>query len=171
MQQTSTTSRDQLKHNLAAEVLRTAGSFRLAAFGYSMLPTLWPGDLLTVQAQSFDQVQAPDIVLFTRDSRFFIHRILQKVEAPSERRLVTRGDALPDADVPVSPEEVLGKIVGVRHGRRDVPVPVCSGPRRWLGLALTYSVRLRSMALRWNTWRARNGSTKSELAAERISPG
>jgi hypothetical protein len=171
MQQTTTTTRDQLKHNLAAEVLQTAGSFRLAAFGYSMLPTLWPGDLLTIQAQSFDQVEAPDIVLFRRDGRFFIHRILHKIDGSPDRRLITRGDALPEADLPVSPEELLGKIVRVRYGGRDVPVPACSHPRRWLGLALTYSVPMRSLALRWRVWRTRDGSAKPELAADRISLG
>jgi len=53
-----TESREQLKHNLAAEALRTAGKFRLAAFGYSMLPTLWPGEVLTIQVQSLEQVRS-----------------------------------------------------------------------------------------------------------------
>ncbi|MGC2195079.1 MAG: hypothetical protein WA628_10425 [Terriglobales bacterium] len=164
--QQNTQSRDQLKHNLTAEVLRTAGTVRLTAFGYSMLPALWPGDFLTIQAQSFDQVQVRDVVLFAREGRFFIHRVLEKREKDSERHLVTRGDALPEADAPVRPEEVLGAIVSVRHGDRDVPVPDCRGARRGLGLALTYSVRLRSLALRWRAWRSPGGSLKSEWAPE-----
>lgn len=76
----SVQSRDQFKQSLAAEVLWTTGSLRLAAFGYSMLPTLWPGDLLTIQAQSFDQIQAADVVLFARVERFFIHRVLRRLE-------------------------------------------------------------------------------------------
>jgi hypothetical protein len=161
-------SRDQLKHNLAAEVLRTAGSVRFAAFGYSMLPSLWPGHFLNIQAQSFDQVQTGDVVLFAREGRFFIHRVLQKRETVYPRFLVTRGDALPDADEPVRPEEVLGKIVSVRHGDRDLPVRACSPLRRCLGLALTYSVRLRSLALRWRAWRSPEHGSKSELAPEQV---
>ena len=75
-----TESREQLKHNLAAEVLRTAGNFKLAAFEYNMLPTLWPGELLTIQAQSLDQVQPSEVVLFSREGRFFIHRVVRKLQ-------------------------------------------------------------------------------------------
>ncbi len=129
-----------------------------------MLPTLWPGDLLIIQARSFDQVQVGDVVLFARDSRFFIHRVAAKQDISDQRRLLTRGDALPGMDRPVRPEEVLGTIVSVRRGDRDVSVPGCSGALRWLGLTLTYSVRLRSLALRWKAWRSPKGSSKSKLA-------
>lgn len=158
-----TESREQLKHNLAAEVLRTAGKIRLAAFGYSMLPTLWPGELLTIQAQSFDQVEPFEVVLFARKGRFFIHRVVRKLKMGAEARLITRGDALPSVDASVSGIEFLGKVVSVRRGNQDIPVPACSRSRRWMGLALTYSVRLRSLALRWHAWRSGASHSKAEL--------
>jgi len=67
-------SREHHKHSLATEMLGTAGTLRLAARGYSMLPSLWPGDVLTIEAQSFDWVQVGDVVLFSREDRFYIHR-------------------------------------------------------------------------------------------------
>lgn len=160
-----TESREDLKHNLAAEVLRNAGKFRLAAFGYSMLPTLWPGEVLTIQAQSFDQVWPSEVVLFSRAGRFFIHRVVRKLEMGLEARLITRGDALPSVDASVSGIEFLGKVVSVRRGEREIPVPACSRSRRWIGLALTYSVRLRSLALRWHGWWAASSRWKRELAS------
>ena len=166
-----TESREQLKHNLAAEVLRSAGKFRLAAFGYSMLPTLWPGELLTIQAQSLDQVQPSEVVLFSREGRFFIHRVVRKLKMGPEPRLITRGDALPSVDATVFPIEFLGKIVSVRRGHRDIPVPACSPRRRWMGLALTYSVRLRSLAVRWHAWRSAESNSKSRLATEQAPLG
>jgi hypothetical protein len=168
----STQSRDQFKHNLAADVLRATGSLRLAAFGHSMLPTLWPGDLLIVEAQSFDQIQAGDVVLFAREGRFFIHRVLRKLKIGAEARLVTRGDAMPEADAPVAAEELLGKIVGMQGRRdRDFQVPACSRCRRWIGLALAYSVRLRSLALRWHACWSTGRDSKSEFAPERTTLG
>ena len=158
-----TESRERIKQNLAAEVLQTAGKFKLAAFGYSMLPTLWPGELLTIQAQSFDQVQPYEVVLFCREGRFFIHRVVRKLKMGPEARLITRGDALPSVDASVSALEFLGKVVSVRRGDRDVPVPACSRIRRWMGLALTYSVRLRSLAVRWHARRSGASRSKSEL--------
>lgn len=162
----STESREQLKHSLAADVLRTAGRFRLAAFGYSMLPTLWPGEVLTIESQFLEQVQPSEVVLFSREGRFFIHRVVRKVKMGPETRLITRGDALPSADATVFPLEFLGKIISVRRGDRDIPVPSCSPWRRLTGLALTYSVHLRSLALRWRAlWSTASGS-KSRLATE-----
>ena len=153
-----------LKHNVAAEVLQSAGKFRLAAFGYSMLPTLWPGEVLTIQAQSFDQVRPADVVLFSREGRFFIHRVVRKMKMGPESRLITRGDALPCVDASVSGIEFLGKVVSVRRGEREIPVPACSQARRWIGLALTYSMRLRSLAVRGHAWWEAASREKRELA-------
>jgi len=161
-----TESREQLKHNLAAETLRTAGKFRLAAFGYSMLPTLWPGEVLTIQAQSLEQVRPCEVVLFSREGRFFIHRVVRKIEMGMETRLITRGDALPSVDATVQPIEFLGKIVSVRRGGREIPVPACSSWRRFMGLALTYSAHLRSLGIRCHAWRSRESRAKSGLATE-----
>jgi phage repressor protein C with HTH and peptisase S24 domain len=66
--------REHSKHNLAVEVLQKTGVLRLTAFGYSMLPTLFPGDILTVKAELLPAIQTGDVVLFTRQGRFFIHR-------------------------------------------------------------------------------------------------
>jgi hypothetical protein len=157
-------SREELKHSVAAEVLRNTGKFRLAAFGSSMLPTLWPGEVLTIQAQSFDSVQPSEVVLFSREGRFFIHRVVAKLKGYPETKLITRGDALPSVDALVSRIEFLGKVVSVRRGEREIPVPACSRTRRWMGLALTYSVRLRSLAFRWHAWWADARRSNRELA-------
>ena len=60
---------DQQKVGMALEVLRTQGRVRFAARGYSMLPSLWPGDVVTVEAQSTDQFQSGDLLLYVREER------------------------------------------------------------------------------------------------------
>jgi len=161
-------TRDRIKHNLVTELLRAAGSVQLAAFGYSMLPTLWPGDVLNVQTRSYAQVEAGQIILFAREGRFFIHRVLQKTDTDAERFLITRGDALPGPDAPVQPDEVLGRVMTVRRKGRDVPVPGCSAGRRGMGLLLTTSVRLRSLALRWRAWHSPAAEAQSELSPGQV---
>jgi len=42
------TARETLGCELAAEVLRSSGRLRLRATGTSMLPAVWPGDVLSV---------------------------------------------------------------------------------------------------------------------------
>lgn len=160
-------SREPHKHSLAAEVLRETGKLRLVARGHSMLPVLWPGDLLNIEAASFDQVCSGDVVLFTREDRFFVHRIVRRCEARDESMrpsLVTRGDSMPEADAPVFPEELLGRVVSFqRHGERAAPIPKCSRWRRSLGLMLAYGDRLRGVALRVHGWRTRNLEPNSEF--------
>jgi hypothetical protein len=163
--------REQHKQSLAVEVLRKTGMLRLAARGYSMLPTLWPGDVLTVEAQSFDQVRAGDVVLFAREDRFFIHRILRKDASSSGDYLITRGDAMPEEDAPVVAGELLGKVVTTERRDDGVAVPACSGLRRRVGLMLAHNIRLRSLALRWHAWRVRGRNAHSDLPAQEVFLG
>src|SRR5438445_11078032 len=52
---------------LLAEVARKFWGIRFKATGDSMLPSVWPGDLLTVRRQSFSELQNGEIVLYERE--------------------------------------------------------------------------------------------------------
>jgi hypothetical protein len=163
-------TRDQSKHNLAIEVLRQTGTLRLTAFGVSMLPTFFPGDVLHITAGSLTEIQEGDVVLFVRHGRFFIHRNLRRLQRGFETFLLTRGDGMPDPDDPVTAAELLGRIVSFERGTRRAPVPQCSWLRRFVGLLLAYSGRLRSLALRWYARTSQAGAVSPELAAEEALP-
>jgi hypothetical protein len=139
---------DQQKVGMALEVLRTQGRVRFAARGYSMLPSLWPGDVVTVEAQSTDQFQSGDLLLYVREERFFLHRMLRNEECGVEARWLMRGDSMPHADQPVSAHQIVGKVVEVeRDGRRLPGIPRCTLPVRAAGFLLCWD-RLRSVVLR-----------------------
>src|SRR5208282_2077706 len=70
-------AREICKLGLAAEMLRDCGKVQLRAWGTSMLPSVWPGDLLTIQSVAQDEVVPGDIVLVLRDHRFFVHRLVE----------------------------------------------------------------------------------------------
>ncbi|OLC98442.1 MAG: hypothetical protein AUH86_05035 [Acidobacteria bacterium 13_1_40CM_4_58_4] len=109
-------AREQSKCSLAVEVLQSWGELRLRTKGVSMLPTLWPGDLVTVQSCSFAVVQPGEIVLYVREGRFLVsHRIVNKCSAESGAFLITRGDCTTKEDAPVPPGELLGKITEIRR--------------------------------------------------------
>jgi signal peptidase I len=108
-------AREQSKCSLAVEVLKSWGELRLQAKGISMLPTLWPGDLVTVQSRSSGQVQAGDIVLYIREGRFFVHRMVSKFGRSSEPFVITRGDCTPEEDPPVAETELLGTVTQIRR--------------------------------------------------------
>jgi signal peptidase I len=159
-------SRDQSKQNLAVEVLRKTGNLRLAAFGNSMLPALFPGDILTIKAEAMAEIRAGDVVLFGRQGRFFIHRVLRRHQKESEAMLLTRGDAMPHSDQPVSAGELLGRIVSLQRGTHPaVAVPACSIFRRTVGLLLAYSGGLRSLVLRWHQRRLDGAAPQTGYAS------
>ena len=158
--------REHIKQNLAAEVLRNTGHVQLIAFGYSMLPSLWPGDKLTIEMRPFDQVRRGDVVLYARLGRLFIHRVL-RVE---ENQIVTRGDAMPSADVPLVRGELMGVVTAIRPAEGSSrPVPSAHHWRRLMGLALAHSGRLRSLALPWHA--ARTSAAECPVATEQGSVG
>lgn len=107
-----------LKCEMAAEVLRFSGTLRLRVTGWSMLPTVWPGDTLTIERVDSAEVAEGDIVLFVRDRRLFAHRVV-KNQKPV---LVARGDSMCAPDSPIEEWEFLGRVSSiVRNGRSIEP--------------------------------------------------
>ena len=131
-----------------------------------MLPTLYPGDILTIKRETLGAIQAGNVVLYDRDGRFFIHRNLRSVQRSSETALVTRGDCMPHPDEPVVASELLGKVISIGDGGEARPVPPCTAWRRTVGLVLAYSGRLRSLALRWH--KSRTNASAPELVSGEV---
>jgi hypothetical protein len=66
------------------------------------------------------------------------------------------GDSMTGFDAPVFPQELLGRVISVqRTSGQCFLAPRCSKARRVLGLMLGASDRLRSIVLRWHSWRTR----------------
>jgi len=111
----------ELKCELAGEVLRSSGKLRLQVTGWSMLPSVWPGDMLMIERTETAAVSAGDIVLFRRDRRLFAHRVIKDSDG-TQGKIVTKGDGMLQSDSPVAKDELLGKICGiVRNGRHLEP--------------------------------------------------
>src|SRR5713226_259920 len=138
-------ARAESKCSLAAEVLHSWGMLRLRTRGISMLPTLWPGDLVTVQSCSFAEVKPGELVLCVREGRFLVsHRIVSKCSAESGAFLITRGDCMPKEDAPVPPGELLGKITEIRRKGALLAPPQRLLPFHWF---------LACMLCRWSFFR------------------
>ena len=115
-------TRRELEGELFLEVLKSAGQARLAVTGTSMLPSIWPGDILEVHRQSVAEIVPGDVVLRERNGAFLAHRVVEKVDWPERTLLITRGDASPAPDLPVTPEQLLGRVTAIlRGGRRLEP--------------------------------------------------
>ena len=133
------------KCSLAAEVVRTAGRTRLRVLGGSMLPAIWPGDVVEIQAVPFDELLPGAIAAFQRDGRVWAHRVIEN----NGSALLTRGDALPQDDPRVLPDHVMGRVVSLQRGRsRIVPAAALTRFQRFLRLLLCRSDFFRAVVLR-----------------------
>lgn len=120
-----------LKCELAAEVLRSFGRLRFVATGWSMLPSIWPGETLVVKRisrdkdndKSKDSVRVGDIVLIGREGRLCAHRVVAVPDSPEDPRWITQGDAQPAPDCPVAESELLGRVAYVIRRGKLVALP------------------------------------------------
>jgi Peptidase S24-like len=150
--QPPTEFREQQKLELAASILRSGGTLRIKALGASMLPTLWPGDLLVIENTPCHRITLGDIALVMRDGRIFAHRLIGSI-GQEGHRWITRGDAMPQNDPPAPDSDVLGRVACIhRRNRVIVPSRQPSLLTRAVSWLLCYSTTSRNLALRVHLW-------------------
>jgi hypothetical protein len=133
-----------LKCELASEVLRSSGRLRLRATGWSMLPTIWPGDILEIERVSSQCVAKGDIVLFGRDGRVFAHRIVF-IDGVNSSCFITQGDGMASPDPAIAGSDLLGKVrCIIRADERTEPRP-----------NLSFAERVAAFFVRRSMWAAR----------------
>ncbi len=136
--------------SMAAEVLQSNGMLRLGVTGSSMLPALWPGDVVTLAATADPRIG--EIVLFQRGDQFVIHRVIRVASLPGQ--IITRGDSMGDRDHPIAASEVLGRVVSVRRGPHEFSVVTKQAPwQKSLGFLFGRSDFLSNLALHWHAAR------------------
>jgi signal peptidase I len=146
---------DRPQLDLVAEVLASGGTVKLRVFGSSMLPSLWPGDVLTIEGPPGSAIPG-DIVLVLRNRRPLIHRVKEKRACHGRLEWITQGDAVPQNDAPLPASEMLGRVSLIERDRRViVPSRQLSTPVRLLAWMLCHWGRFRSVCLRMHTFRQR----------------
>jgi hypothetical protein len=146
---------------LVAEALRlSAGSpqgLHLRVHGESMLPALWPGDVVEIASCSMEDVRPGEIVLAVREGRLFLHRLVSPC-TPKGFRL--RGDSMPGCDPQYPREALLGKFVRAVGGDRGLCSPALS---RALGVVFCHCSSARRLALKLHGRRKASAATFRNL--------
>jgi len=114
---------------LLADVLRRGGRLgqvvRLRVHGESMLPALWPGDVVEIASCSLEDVRPGEIVLALRDGRLFLHRFVARCTPDT---FLLRGDSMPGSDPLLPSEALLGRLVrSTDGGQRIFADALCPG--------------------------------------------
>src|SRR5580658_5727572 len=158
---------------LVAEVLRSKGGLqerlllRGEIHGESMLPTLWPGDVVAIESCSIDDACPGEIVLALRDDRLVLHRLIAPGTANG---FLLRGDSAPGLDPLFPPEALVGRLVRRNSflGRTRFATDWCgmAWSRAWGTLFCHWSFA-RRVALRLHGWKSSGRKFRnSELGAD-----
>src|SRR5580658_779894 len=93
LERTDKEAEQAAKCKLAETVLRSFGTLRLRVTGCSMVPSLWPGDIILARRQDIRQVIPGTIVLFSRENKLVVHRAISRTGSPENPCVMTRGDS------------------------------------------------------------------------------
>jgi signal peptidase len=149
---------DAERSGLVADALRLGGRIRLRVHGESMLPALWPADIVEIAHCSLQEVYAGDIVLALRDGRLFLHRL---VGPATEAGFKLRGDSMPGPDPWFPREAFLGRRVEPKNGPRVLPARLS----RAIGMILCHFSMARRVALKLHSLRMRPAREFQKLEA------
>jgi hypothetical protein len=107
---------------LVAEVLRRDDRPRVRGqiHGESMLPALWPGDVVEIESCLLEELRSGEIVLAQRDDRLVLHRL---VRGRGPNRFVLRGDCVRSADPEYTADALLGRLVRRGTEQRNASAP------------------------------------------------
>jgi signal peptidase I len=128
--------RQSARASLAGEVLRRTGRVLIRLYGTSMLPALWPGDLVFFVTCDPGCVVTGDVLLCCCDDRLIVHRVTAVVRHGGDLQVVTQGDTQLASDLPIPAQQVLGRAVGVRCGAS--PAQQISRRRSKLNVAFSW---------------------------------
>lgn len=150
-----------VKCELAAEVLRSTGTLKLQVTGWSMLPSVFPGDTLIIERQD-DAARNGDIVLVGRQGRLFAHRLVGKAGGTKRNSITTRGDSMASADPPACEENLLGIVsVIVRNGKHIRPRRTLRISERALAALIQHSETAARVVVGVHAFRQRSQDPKS----------
>ena len=110
---------------LCQAALLAGEPLRLRIRGTSMVPALWPGESVTIDSLDMKCIKIGQIVVFSRDGHFVIHRVVRidpPVDGTNDGTMVTRGDTAVRDDAPVLRSEYLGAVAAVHRFGAARPV-------------------------------------------------
>jgi len=108
---------------LVCELLREFGSLCFPASGWSMIPTIWPGETVVVEPVRTSQLEIGEILLTEWQGALRAHRVVDKSKNSAVRTWTTKGDAMRVNDSPVREKDILGRVSHVLRGGERMAIP------------------------------------------------
>jgi signal peptidase I len=103
--------------------IRAQGAASVRILNGDMFPWMRSGDQVFVRRWNFELLRPGDVILFERNEEFFVHRVIRTESGKgAAKTVVTKGDALDSADVPVTEEEFVGRATRIHRGKRHIDI-------------------------------------------------
>lgn len=125
-----------------AEQLQEHSRVHLLVRGSSMQPWVRPGDIALIRRAGIEEVRCGDVVLFQREDRLFVHRLVEKRGTLRESEFLAKGDAHPGSDGVITDQLILGRVTCIYRGDKRIDL---DSPRQ-LALGLMVSQLSRKSA-------------------------
>jgi signal peptidase I len=99
--------------------LAERGRVLLRVTGGSMGPWMRTDDILLVRCVVPGELMAGAVVVYFRDGRLVVHRILRSLERMpnGQSRWLTKGDSAERPDLPVLEQDLLGRVTELQRGQ------------------------------------------------------
>jgi len=89
--------------------------------GGSMRPFIRPGDRIVVERVGEEAIRIKDILVFRNaGGQLVAHRLLRIEDGSAARRYVARGDACRREDPPFAYADIVGKVVCILRGKKQI---------------------------------------------------
>jgi ATP-binding cassette, subfamily B, bacterial len=103
---------------LTEQLLNSKQDVSLRVGGYSMYPTLKPGDIITIRRTYIEDIKLGDIVVYRTEKKWIAHRIQQINSRFDKSEFITKGESCKKPDIPVPAKDIIGKVISFsRNGR------------------------------------------------------
>jgi signal peptidase I len=139
-----------LNGEACVDIIRSAlekkASLRLQVKGFSMLPFIIDGDIITLSPLPQGRVGLGRLIAFARpcDKKLVIHRLVRIRKGP-QASYITKGDSADNPDCPISRSDMLAYVKKVERGERLISFG--TGPERRVIACLSRLNILRALSL------------------------
>jgi hypothetical protein len=107
-------------------VLAEGRSVELPAVGYSMFPTLKPGDKVMIIPILKNEIpESGNIVVFRNNDMLIMHRLIKILQdEPEKDNFIARGDSMAECDKTIPAQQLIGVAVSYKRGGKEQKLKV-----------------------------------------------
>jgi signal peptidase I len=156
--------REKTKAVLLKEVLEKENEIKVKVRGVSMFPFLRRGHSLLVSGTDCGQIRVGNIILYYDEGEIYCHRVFSKKDGS----ITVKADANVCAE-PLSPEDLIGKVVAIERKGRTIRIDNTLGYIRGLfisRLSLFTSFLLNTYGILKNVIKKTEKKTCNEISEE-----